>query len=87
MEGIIYEIVKNITIPGHSLILQTCVSFSDPVHSAPPNAAATSIFLDRSCVPFPQSAEQLLHSPKSLHLQSAAKTIKPLTISFSMHGA
>ena len=72
---------KNITIPGHSLILQTCVSFSDPVHSAPPNADAISIVLDRSCSPSPQSAEQLLHSPKSLHLQSAAKTI------FSMHGA
>ena len=78
---------KNISIPGHSLILQGCVSLSDPVHSAPPNAAAISIILDRSCTPFPQSAEQLLHSPKSLHLQSAAKIINPLTISVSMHGA
>ena len=62
-------------IPGQSLALQACVSVLFPIQSFPQCSARIRMLLLRVCIPTSQLAEQLLHSPKVLHLQSTGTGI------------
>ena len=64
-------------IPGQSLALQACVSVLFPIQSFPQSSARIRMLLLRVCIPSPQFAEQLLHSPNVLHLQSTGAVITP----------
>ena len=63
-------------IPGQSLALQACVSVLFSIQSFPQFSARINMLLLRVCIPSPQLAEQLLHPPNVLHLQSTGAVIK-----------
>ena len=60
----------NILLPGHASELQDSVSVAEPLHAAPPCAAAISSGLVRVLEPPPHVAEQVDHPPYAPHTQS-----------------
>ena len=69
---------KNVSLPGHSLILQLSVSIFGPMHVFPPWAGAGLLHLrDRSFKPSPHVLE---HTPNFDHSEYPPSTIKKMYI-------